>query len=83
MKSRVLGIFKLSGNNAITELQCNWHLVKEWLCSYHGNARNGHGVERLEAEVETLCVIILKGGDRLSNNLGFRHTHAQSSCLLE
>lgn len=65
---------ELISSDTVTELLCNWDLVKEWPCSHHCNARDGHHVELGKIEVCALPVVVLKGSNRFCDDLRLRIT---------
>lgn len=59
----------LTRNNTITELRGDWDLVKERPRSHHGNAWDGHHVERGKVQVRAFSIVVLKSGNRFHNDL--------------
>jgi hypothetical protein len=53
----------------ITTLLLSCDLVKEWSRSQHGNAWDGHHVESGKIQVRAFLIVVLKGGNRIRNDL--------------
>ena len=74
-RAQCLTTVGLTSSNTVTKLLDDWDLVKEWLCSHHYNAWNGHHVELGKIKVHALLIVVLKGSNCFCNDLRLGVTH--------
>jgi hypothetical protein len=62
----------LAGDDGIAQLRIDWNKIEGRACAVHGEARDRHGTQEIEATLHTHFVVGLKCRDSLRNDLSLR-----------